>query len=362
MTISKTRIFILICFIGIFQSIQTKAQASNDSSTGRKAKELLFDAIVNILQTRSIYKDKVNWDDLKPQLYKSIDYSISNSAKAIIPAYIKLSEILNITHGGLNYEGQAYGAFNESFQQMQNRISDNIREAANKKEYNFRTEIISKQYGYISIPAIDIEFSEDMEKVKQELTKKASVIQDSLCKLNIAGLKGIILDLRLNDGGSTVAMMAGLTSLYEETTLFNFVMANGTSQNIRKGKKYITFDNDTLVKLEPKCHVLNQLKLAVLISPYTVSAGEQIAISFEGRDKTIFIGEKTRGMTTGVQSVSIRKDLSLDYAAAYAEDRKGNAYENGVSPDLTVVMGDDFKNLENDKKVQAAIKWFTQQK
>jgi hypothetical protein len=359
MTIFKTLIFILSCLIGIFHSIETKSQISNDS-TSAKAKELLLDTIVDIFKTRSIYKDKANWNDLKPQLYKSIDYSTSNSANAIIPAYIKLSEILNITHGGLSYKGQVYGASNKDFQEMQNRIPDNVREAAKKTEYNFRTEIIAKKYGYISIPPIEIEFSEDMEKVKQEMRKKASVIQDSLCKLHIPGLKGIILDLRLNSGGSTPAMIAGLTSLYNETTLFTFVVSDGTSHKVIKGKKYLTFYNDTLVKLEPKCPVSSQVKLAVLISPYTASAAEQTAISFEGRHNTKFIGEKTRGMTTGVETILIGKDLILDYAGAYLEDRNGNAYKNGVSPDITVVMGDDFKNLGNDKKVQAAIKWFTE--
>ncbi len=361
MTIFKPLIFILICVIGIFHPIETKSQTSDDS-TSSKAKELLLDTIVDIFKTRSIYKDKVNWNDLKPQLYKSIDYSTSNSARAIIPAYIKLSEILNITHGGLSYEGQTYGASNKGFQEMQNRIPDNVREAAKKIEYNFRTEIIGEKYGYISIPPIEIEFSEDMEKVKQEMQKKASAIQDSLCKLHIPGLKGIILDLRLNNGGSTPAMIGGLTSLYDETTLFTFVVADGTSHKITKGKKYLTFYNDTLVKLEPKCPVSKQLKVAVLISPYTASSAEQTAISFEGRLNTKFIGEKTRGMTTGIQTMSIRKDLILDYAYAYAEDRNGNAYKNGVSPDITVVMGDDYKNLGNDKKVQAAIKWFKEQK
>jgi carboxyl-terminal processing protease len=361
MTIFKTLIFILIYLVGISHPIETKSQTSNDS-TGAKAKELLLDTIVDILKTRSIYRDNVNWNDLTPQLYKSIDYSISNSAKAIIPAYIKLSEMLNITHGGLSYEGKSYGAFNIGSQEMQNRISNNVREAAKKTEFNFRTEIIAKKYGYISIPPIEIEFSEDMEKVKQEMQNKASIIQDSLCKLQIPGLKGIILDLRLNNGGSTPAMIGGLTSLYDETTLFTFVMADGTGHKVIKGKKYLTFYKDTLIKLEPKCPVSNQLKLAVLISPYTASAAEQTAISFEGRHNTKFIGEKTKGMTTAIHTMLICKDLILDYAEAHAEDRNGNAYKNGVSPDIAVVMGDDFENLGNDKKIQAAIKWFTEQK
>lgn len=358
MIIFKARIFISLCLMGLLHPIQAKSQTSIDSSAAVRAKKLLFDTIINIFQTRSIYKDKVNWDDLRPQLYKSIDYSTSNSARAIIPAYIELSKILNITHGGLSYEGQYYGTLNEGFQEMQNRIPGNIWEAAKRKEYNFHTEIISNKYGYISIPPIEIEFSEDMNKVKQELKKKASVIQDSLCKLDIPGLRGIILDLRLNNGGSSVAMIGGLTSLYEESTLFDFVMADGTSNKIVKGKKYITFYKDTLVKLEPKCPVSTKLKLAILISPFTASAAEQIAISFKGRGNTIFIGEKTRGMTTGNLTTLIRKDLILDYTRAYSKDRDGNVYENGVSPDRTVVMGDDFKNLENDKKIQEAIKWF----
>ncbi len=362
MTASKAWITVLVYFIIISSPINASSQHYNDSSSGPKAKAALLDTIVNIFQTNSIYKNKVNWSDLKSELYSSIDYSSSNSVLAVIPAYIRLSKILNITHGGLIYKGTAYGANNEGFQDMQNRISNTIQDASGRNEYNFRVEVIGKKYGYISIPPIDIEFSEDMEKVKLELVKKASVLQDSLCKLEGLGLKGLILDLRLNSGGSTVAMFGGLTSLYDKGTLFSFAMSNGSAQKVNKEGKFITFDRDTLVKLESKCPSLNQLKLAVLISPNTASAAEQIAISFKGRNKTIFIGERTRGMTTGIQTVSIREDLTLDCAQMFSMDRNGNMFDSWVSPDITVVGGDDFESLQSDKKVQEAIKWLADKK
>jgi hypothetical protein len=193
MAIFKTWTVVLLYLIIICKPLQAKSQATNESSTQAKAKELLLDTILTIFQTSSIYKDKANWVDLRYQLYKSIDTSEPNSAKAIIPAYKKLAKVLNITHGGLTYKGESYGALNEGYREMYNRIPNTIQEAAGKKEYNFRVEVIGKKNGYISIPPIDIKFSEDMEKVKQELTSKASLIQDSLCKLNSSGVKGIII-------------------------------------------------------------------------------------------------------------------------------------------------------------------------
>jgi hypothetical protein len=339
--------------------ITARSQQYNDSSSTSGAKTALLDTIVRIFQTSSVYKNKVNWSDLKSELYSSIDYSASNSVLAVIPAYVKLSKILNITHGGLTYNGKPYGVMNEELQEMQNRISNTIQEAAIKNEYSFRVEVLNKEFGYISIPPVEIEFAVDMEKVKLDLAKKASVLQDSLCKLGGRKLKGIILDLRLNNGGSTPVMFGGLTSLYDKGTLFSFVMGNGPDQKVIKEDKYITFAGDTLVKLESKCPSLNQLKLAILISPFTASAAEQIAISFKSRNKTIFIGERTRGMTTGIQTVAIRNDLTLDYAQMFSVDRNGNNFELGVYPDITVVGGDDFRSLQNDKKVQRAIKWIS---
>lgn len=325
-----------------------------------EAQKPLLDSIIHIFQTQSIYRNSVNWDSLKPQLYRNIDYAKTDDVMAVVPAYVKLAKALNITHGGLNYKGKSYGAINKGFAAMAKRIPDTIRTIAQNKKYNFRTIIIDQSYGYISIPSVGIQYSNDMDKVKQALKKKANVIQDTLCKLNITGLKGIILDLRLNGGGSSVAMIGGLNSLYNEGLLFSFVMAGGKEQKVVKAKDYIIFNKDTLVKLKSKCPRLNKVKLAVLISPYTTSAGEQIAISLEGRKNTIFIGERSRGMTTGIETIPLRKNLILDYATSYIMDRYGNTYTHGVVPDLKIIGKDQFKDLQNDPKVQAALRWFTQ--
>jgi hypothetical protein len=149
MTVFKNWMIVPLFLMLICNSLLAKSQVSNHSSTGAKAKELLLDTIINIFQTGSIYKDKVNWVDIKPELYKSIDYSDSDNAKAIIPAYKKLAKVLNITHGGLNYKGESYGAINESHQEMHNRISSTIQEAAGRKKYNFRVEVIYAVVGVV---------------------------------------------------------------------------------------------------------------------------------------------------------------------------------------------------------------------
>ncbi len=345
------------------QSEKDNSTDRSDKTTGHKTEKpkALLDKMVHIFQTQSIYKDSVNWDALKLKLYKSIDYSALNSEEAIIPAYVQLSKILGITHGGLNYKGENYGALNRGLSKMSNRISKEVNEAAKNEKYIFRTKILDKRFGYISIPHVGIQYSKDMNMMKRELTKKASIIQDSLCKLSGAGLKGIIIDLRLNNGGSTVAMMAGLTSLYKQGLLYSNVMANGTQEKVVKSGKYLLFDQDTLVNLKPQCPALNKIKVAVLISPYTASAAEQTAILLAGRNHTIVIGEKTKGQTSGIQTIRLAKELTLDVATGYSSNRQGKIYLDGISPDIKVVGGDDFANLSKDKKVEAAIKWLKSQ-
>jgi carboxyl-terminal processing protease len=44
-------------------------------------------------------------------------------------------------------------------------------------------------------------------------------------------------------------------------------------------------------------------------------------------------------------------------ASGYEEDRNGKIYFQQIDPDIEILGGDNFENLLNDKKIEAAIKW-----
>jgi len=58
-------------------------------------------------------------------------------------------------------------------------------------------------------------------------------------------------------------------------------------------------------------------KVAVLLSRYTVSSGEVVAVSFKGRENTKFFGEATGGYTTVNGYDLIDEELVLIISQAY---------------------------------------------
>jgi len=48
-------------------------------------------------------------------------------------------------------------------------------------------------------------------------------------------------------------------------------------------------------------------------------------------------------------------------AVDHLRDRYANVYYDDVKPDIPVTGGDNFFDRENDKKIQAAMKWINAQ-
>ena len=88
--------------------------------------------------------------------------------------------------------------------------------------------------------------------------------------------------------------------------------------------------------------------------------GEALAISFKGRPRTRFIGEKTGGYTTANESIQFSAETGMFLATSVETDRNRNRYPENVSPDEEITGGDDFDYLLNDKKIQAALRWLKQ--
>ncbi len=104
---------------------------------------------------------------------------------------------------------------------------------------------------------------------------------------------------------------------------------------------------------EPK---INDAKIAILISRWTVSSGEFVSVAFKGQKNTKFFGEETGGYTTNTSWEIIDEKIILSISTGIYCDRNGIKYPDNVKPDIK----SEFKvenNLSKDKGIKIATEW-----
>lgn len=326
--------FTLISFCSYSQNAANK----NDSLLVLLHKTFL------IIKQNSVYKSTVDWNNLKAHVFNQP--ATITTKEDLIPRIQLIFKTLGDRHGAFYLDGQRIG---EKLPEIQVRKS--LIDPFGNGKIPIKTKTFDKDIGYILVPG---------NRMKDNISAIAASIQDSLCNLNPRKLKGLIVDLRLNEGGSIYPLFTGLHQLIGEGVFGAFADLNGKQKDqwrLKKGKYYQY--NKIVASVKSKCSCPKNLKIAVLISQITASAGEDVAVAFKGRPNTVFIGEKTYGFTTGVATYRINGNL-LAIASSFVADRTGKIYKDGVSPDIEIVEGDDFKHLLKDKKVIEAMKWIRQ--
>ncbi|HEX8378759.1 MAG TPA: S41 family peptidase [Pedobacter sp.] len=331
---------IIFVFFLTLTFLTTKAQTTgvkNDT-----LKQFLGD-VFSTIQQNSVYKSSFDWPSLKTKVFKGID--TAQSYDDLIPSIKFIYRSINDRHGFLNLYGKRIAMNDKPTYAVRNVLQNQLKNGIPK----IKTQILDKQYGYILIPSNN-DFGENSSILSQE-------IQDSLCKLNPKNLKGIIIDLRLNSGGSMFPMLLGLNQIVGNGTIGSFVDIEGrpiTKWIIKNSSFYL--DTQQVAVVTNGCAFSRSLKIVVLTSRITKSAGEDLAIALRGKVNTLFIGEETGGFTTSTSVHYVNGQL-LTVASAFIADRTGKVYRDKISPDINMVEGDNFQEPKNDVKVTAALNW-----
>jgi C-terminal processing protease CtpA/Prc len=191
---------------------------------------------------------------------------------------------------------------------------------------------------------------------RNELDKKAQRLNDSLCSILDKNVRGIILDLRLDNGGAMYPMILGLEQILYSGKLGSFESKNATNWILKDNGFYL--DTLLLNEITPKCKFTNKnIPVVVLIGNGTGSSGEFLTMAFKKRENTIFIGTNTAGYITTTQGFQINDASFLLLSTGYGRDRAGQTYKASIKPDIYNKAPDNFNNISNDKKVLEAIKW-----
>jgi carboxyl-terminal processing protease len=341
-----------LCIIALFAIVLTPGETkAQKKEMGADSAHRLIDTILNFTKNNSLYRDHVNWKMTEDSV--RLTAVNATSIKDALPAVQLLYKLLGDHHGFITYGRKSYGWTGGN-----KPLDKTTHQALVKKMhdgYKLAPKLLEKGYGYLLVPDNNPTQQGDNEKIAQQIV-------DSLASLHPGKLKGIIIDLRLNPGGSMWPMIGGLSALFEPGKLGAFVFP--ASQKTEEwGMKYhpvnrIVYDGpDTLSNIKRQGKDLYQLKVVVLIGPYTRSSGEALAISFKGRKNTFFLGEPSGGYTTANESLQFSNKIGFFLATSVESDRNGTAYPDHVKPDKEIIGGDDFDHLENDLKVIAALEW-----
>ncbi|MGB4899659.1 MAG: carboxy terminal-processing peptidase [Saprospiraceae bacterium] len=200
--------------------------------------------------------------------------------------------------------------------------------------------------GYILLPNFYADFEDNNGKsCARDIAKETS-------KLQKAGVKGIIIDLRYNGGGSLteVVDMAG-----------QFIETGPVVQvKSKSGNPYVMNDRDNSVNYDGP--------LLIMTNAYSASASEILAAALQDYKRAVIVGSpSTYGkgtvqrffpldkMVSGVDQYKPLGEIKVSVQKFYRING-GSTQLRGVVPDI--VLADNFKYLEvGEKESKHAMEW-----
>ena len=191
---------------------------------------------------------------------------------------------------------------------------------------------------------------------------KAAAYDDALHALldqmDDGSLRGFIVDVRRNVGGSLWPMLAGIGPLAGNGQLGAFASAkSGADWTYDATRGVATSATYELAKVD-KPHALRaDLPVAVLTGPLTMGAGEAIVVAFSGRARTRRFGEGTRGLPTSNTQIPLADGALLVITVTVHADRAGTRFEDVIPPDEAVAIDWTRFGAGDDPVIAAACRW-----
>lgn len=335
------------CIIGIILlfSISACGQQNEKNEIQKNLNE-----IIEYAKENSLYRDKVDWRNLTKEMKV-----ISKDAKSITDLSDALKHMLKTLgdeHGQIYYNNQIlsnyFGEVKEHQKEMKSEIYNEIQFG---QKYKFRTQELVNEIGYVRL--VKVPMGDD-----QVLTEE---IQNEVCKLVDKGIQNWIIDLRYNGGGNLLPMIEGLSVILGDGKI-------GGAKGITEEENFIWkiangdfYMNDYSINVKNECELLNPPRIAVLVSSYTASSGEALAICFKGKEQTKFFGNKTFGQVTGNRYQMINDSIAVNLAVNYYQDRNENIYKEYVDIDEYVEFTEEPLS-ENDLAIKKAANWIREKK
>ena len=312
---------------------------------GQSQKEAYHPMVLKAKET-SLYTDRINWEEVNTGFLKRINKDESLTGQTEGLQYLinslgdKHAQIRSVKNHALivSYNGKSGGE--------DNRESEFINTVINDVSAKFSYQYLENGIGYLKVVGIG----------PGNVKAQAEFIRQGLKDLKSKGVNKWIVDLRFNGGGNMEPMISGLAPLIGEGRIAGAINKENQirSYTINNGQ---FFNADRLVcEMDNQPKIESNEKVVVLLSRYTISSGELVAVAFKGRDNTTFIGEETAGYTTGTGYDKMNDELALIISQDVFIDRNQKRYDKKVGVDKYVQFQHNV-SLEQDNQIKRAKDW-----
>ena len=310
-----------------------------------------WDSIFNYAQGHSVLRDSVDWAALRPALDSVC------ASQGLIPAAQGLLRALRDFHGKIWVDNVPHYGQTKDWTPTSMQLDTSLLHKLFRNELPVYARRLPGRIGYIRVPGITFG---DQDSVNARIIRQAmEVVQKG------GQLRGWIVDLRLNGGGTMFPMLAGLGALLGDSLeIGSFIHPDAGYKDawtLRQGEVFVGEYQVTDYGLWQKLGVprpLTDVPVAVMISAATASSGEVTAIAFRNRPRTRFFGEDTAGYTTAVSWLPMSEKVVLQLTESYYADRLENVFPGTpVSPDEHFKGGENFQQLAKDQMINRAVEW-----
>jgi len=308
-----------------------------------------YDILFEELEANYLFTKNVDWSEIKPLIKK--EALKSESFEGSLATTVALFDTIKGDHLLLFTEKEWYKS-SLGKQLHQGQFNQSLADAYTNGK-SFEAKVIDENYGYVFIPGMLLK-----DATRKELDQAGQDIYDAIVKIDKSNhIKGWIIDLRLNIGGNSNVMLAGLYHL----------LGNGTthlSLDVDENLKILTSINDGVLyknhevntavnpSVKPKPHI----PVALISGILTNSAGEFVVLGFRGRKNTIVIGEESYGSTTANDLYELPFGIKAAITESYGTDRSAR-FTKTIIPDIAVIKQTNFEYLSSDKNIIEAIKF-----
>lgn len=199
---------------------------------------------------------------------------------------------------------------------------------------------------YITLP----NFESKNKNIREDFLKMID-------ELDLAIIKGMIIDLRYNMGGSHSIMQPIVSCLIDEP------VKAPTNHYFHYTAAYIPWQNKPAIEwdkreweIQPRNGKRYDGPIVLLIGPYTHSSGEDMVIELSQRKNCITVGEPTAGGAGGKLSFPLPGGGEFNMSTFKATYPDGTEYMiNGIQPDILIQRTTEDIVQDNDPVMDKAI-------
>jgi len=300
-----------------------------------------LDEVFKIVEENSIRRDLVNFNEIKKKAYAEL--TNTDSIESCYPIVKTILKELKDNHSVFLSKAE--------FEKMES----TCKSADISEIITFSSKLLNQNVGYIHLRGFNS--TDSINSMRY-----ADSLQNLIKSIDNKNIKGWILDLRENTGGSCWPMLTGLGPLLGNGICGYFIDNNQKKSSwfYQDGESGI--DTTTGIKVSKQPYkLLNELNpIAVLTGYRTLSTGEVVVTAFHNKRNARSFGENTGGLSTGNAFFKLSDGSIIVLTTCIYADREGNIFGKSIAPDEMITFSYYDIGHPYDAVIKRAMEWINE--